>query len=150
MIHQSDASQALKLFVVLSKTAKYLHEHAHRDVRKSGLTLTEFGVLDLLYHKGSFPIQKIREHILISSGSTTYVIDKLEKKGLLSRNPCPQDRRVIYAKLTLEGEKLFENLFPSHREVIAQAVESLSPEEKDQMIQLLKKLGRSAKEKLDK
>lgn len=145
-----DASQALKLFVVLSKTAKYVHEHAHRDVKTSNLTLTEFGVLDLLYHKGSFPIQKIREHILVSSGSTTYVIDKLEKKGLLSRNPCPQDRRVIYATLTPEGKKLFEQLFPSHREVISRAVEVLNPEEIEQLIRLLKKLGHSAKEKLEK
>lgn len=143
-----DTSLALKLFVVLSKTAKHVHEHARRDIRKSGLTLTEFGVLDLLYHKGPFPIQKIREHILVSSGSTTYVIDKLEKKELLSRHPCPQDRRVIYAKLTSEGKNLFEHLFPAHREVIAHAVETLNTEEKEQMIRLLKKLGRSAKEKL--
>lgn len=145
---EEDSSLALKLLVVLSKTTKHVQEHAIRDIRKNGLNLTEFGVLDLLYHKGPFPLQKIGERILISSGSITYVVDKLAKGGYLLRRPCPQDRRVIYAELTPEGKQLFERLFPAHRQAISKAMESLTIEEKKLAIELLKKLGQSAKKKL--
>src|SRR5690606_40391428 len=65
-----------------------------------GLNLTEFGVLELLYHKGPQPIQVIGKKVLLASSSITYVIDKLEEKELIVRESCPRDRRVIHVRLT--------------------------------------------------
>ena len=70
---------------------------------KNKLSITEFSVLEVLYQKGKQTIQQIGNSILISSGSMTYVIDKLEQKGLLNRNACPDDRRVIHVTLTDDG-----------------------------------------------
>src|SRR5215470_18411748 len=91
---------ALDLFVVLSRAYNWVNAHAIRDIRCHGLNPTEFGILEVLYHKGSLPLQQIGEKVLISSGNITYAVDKLEQKQLLSRRASPQDRRVIFAEIT--------------------------------------------------
>ncbi|MCR8962846.1 MarR family transcriptional regulator [Brevibacillus halotolerans] len=136
--------QSLHLFVVLSRAFNWTSAHVQKDIREYRLNPTEFGVLELLFHKGRQPLQQIGDKILISSGNITYVVDKLEKKGYLLRKPCPNDRRVIYAELTQEGEQFLQEIFPKHREKLAEAMSGLSPEEKEITITLLKKLGKSA------
>ncbi|WP_421617938.1 MarR family winged helix-turn-helix transcriptional regulator [Brevibacillus sp. TJ4] len=133
--------------VVLSRAYNWVTAHSSRDIRRHGLNPTEFGVLELLYHKGPQPLQQIGEKILISSGNITYVVDKLEKKQLLIRRPCSHDRRMIFAELTEKGMSFLAEIFPSHREAIARAVSGLTAEEKRQAIQLLKKLGLTAQER---
>ncbi|RAL22579.1 MarR family winged helix-turn-helix transcriptional regulator [Thermoflavimicrobium daqui] len=141
---ENGRDQSLELFVVLVRAYNWISAHAHRDIRRYGLNPTEFGVLDLLYHKGPQPLQQIGEKILISSGNITYVIDKLEKKNLLIRKPCPKDRRVTYAELTEQGEQFFAEIFSQHQEVIHQALKGLDVDEKQVAIQLIKKLGYQA------
>jgi MarR family 2-MHQ and catechol resistance regulon transcriptional repressor len=135
------------LFVVLSRAYTWINAHAIRDIRRYGLNPTEFGILELLYHQGSLPLQQIGEKILISSGNITYVVDKLEQKQLLTRKPSPQDRRVIFAEITSQGHELLAAIFPQHEDVIRAAVSGLTPEEQVQAIALLKKLGLSAQER---
>ncbi|USB33981.1 MarR family transcriptional regulator [Paenibacillus sp. YPG26] len=142
---KSDQELSLKLLVVLSKSYKIIMDHAVKDMKKYGLSSSEFTVLELLYHKGQFPLQQIGDKILVTSGSITYNIDKLEKKGLLKRVPCPEDRRVTYADITEAGKALFDQIFPEHASAIESLMKGLSAEEKEQAITLLKKLGTSAK-----
>ncbi|WP_054956429.1 MarR family winged helix-turn-helix transcriptional regulator [Paenibacillus dakarensis] len=139
---------SLYLLVVLSRAYNSVMAHSNRSIQSHGLNSTEFGVLDVLYHKGPQPLQKIGEKVLISSGNITYVVDKLQKKNLLVRRASAEDRRVIYAELTEEGTRLFENIFASHKEKIMKAVSGLSDEEKRQASILLRKLGTSAQEML--
>ncbi len=136
-----DQSLSLKLFVVLSKAHKVMMEISAKDVRKHGLSLTEFAVLELLHHKGEVPLQQIASKILLTSGSITYVADKLENKGFLQRKPCKNDRRVTYAALTDKGQELFHNIFPDHAKFIQSAMSTLSAEEKQVAITLIKRLG---------
>lgn len=140
---------SLELFLVLSRASRSVMAHAEQDIRKHGLNPTQFGVLELLYHKGPHPLQQIGGKILLTSGSMTYVIDTLEQKGLVKRKLCAEDRRIIYAEITEKGHELMSRIFPLHEETIKQAVGSLSDEEKLQAIQLLKKLGLEAQKKLD-
>jgi MarR family 2-MHQ and catechol resistance regulon transcriptional repressor len=135
---------ALNLFVVLARAYNSVTSRTNRDIQSHGLNTTEFGVLDLLYHRGPQPLQKIGEKVLISSGNITYVVDKLQKKNLLKRRASQDDRRVIFAELTEEGRHFFEQIFPQHKQVIFDAVSGLSTEEKEQAVALLKKLGLSA------
>lgn len=137
----NDTEQALKLFVVLSKAYKVIMNEAVKDMRRHGLSPTEFAVLELLYHKGGTPLQRIGEQILLTSGSITYTIDKLESKGLLRRVPCPDDRRVTYAEMTPQGKALFDDIFPIHAQAITRIMGGLSTEEKTTAVELLKKLG---------
>ena len=77
---------------------------------------------------------------MISSGSMTYVIDKLEQKGLLSRNACPDDRRVIHVILTDDGNKLMNEIMPKYHEFINHMLDSLDSVEAETLVQLLIKV----------
>lgn len=136
--------RALKLWVVLSRAYAAVAEHDREDVRRSGLSPMEFAALEALYHKGPLLIGGLQEKVLISSGGMTYVVDQLEKKGLVERRPCPEDRRARYVLLTTGGEALMDRVFPAHAEQLERALAGLDEEEKAQAIDLLRKLGLAA------
>ncbi len=146
MTSKEEIKQSLKLFIVLSRANKAIHEMTNKFFQQNGLNPTDFAVLELLYHKGRQPLQQIGSKILLASGSITYVVDKLEKKGYLQRISCPTDRRVTYAEITEEGSTFMGELFPQHEQHLHEMLSALTPEEKDQAINLLKKLGLSIKD----
>ncbi len=135
---------SLKLFVVLLKAAKTLSDLSMLDMKKYGMSPSEFKIIEVLYHKGTIPIQKIAEKMLMSSGAMTFNIDKLEKKQLLRRVPCANDRRVIYAELTELGKQQFVGIFNHHAAYLDSIMQSLNAEEKHQTIEWLKRLGKGA------
>ncbi|MHA7967031.1 MarR family winged helix-turn-helix transcriptional regulator [Paenibacillus sp. CAU 1782] len=137
---------ALGLYIALSRASQWVNAHADRDIRTHGLNRTEFGVLELLHHRGPQPLQQIGEKVLMSSGNITYVVDKLEKKGLCRRRASERDRRLIYAEVTEKGSAFIEQVFPEHTKIIQAAVAGLSEEEKAIASQLLKKLGKTAQQ----
>lgn len=135
---------ALNLHIALTRASQWVNAHTEKDIRSFGLTRTEFGVLELLYHKGPQPIQQIGGKVLMSSGNITYVVDKLEKRGFVRRNASQEDRRLIYAEITEEGTAFVQEVFPKHAEVIAEVLSGLSKEERRVAAELLKKLGKYA------
>lgn len=139
--NREDIELSLKLFIVLSRAQRKINDLANKSIAEFKLNPTEFAVLELLYHKGKQPLQHIGEKILIASGSITYVVDKLEKKGLVVRNPCSTDRRVIYAEITEDGNNLMKEIFPLHELFLHEQMSDLSNEEKNFLIHLLKKIG---------
>ncbi|MGD7043483.1 MarR family winged helix-turn-helix transcriptional regulator [Jeotgalibacillus proteolyticus] len=141
-----DYEQSLKLFIVLSRAYKSMNEMSNRFIQQQGLNPTEFAVLELLYHKGKQPLQKIGGKILLASGSITYVVDKLEKKGFIKRIASPQDRRVTYAETTEKGNDFMSEIFPDHEKNLHSMMSVLTSEEQEQAIELLKKLGLSIRD----
>ncbi|MGI8316499.1 MarR family winged helix-turn-helix transcriptional regulator [Halobacillus mangrovi] len=141
MYRKKKEDPSLKLFVVLSKAQRAISDLVKDDIQRYGLNPTEFGVLELLYHQGDQPLQKIGEKILLASGSITYVVDKLEKKEYLERIPCPEDRRITYAAITKKGRDLLHGIFPDHWKQIEAITSGLTDDEKVEAIVLLKKLG---------
>jgi len=138
-----EPSLSIHLYSQISKSNRILTDAAVENVKSFGLNLTEFAVLELLFHKGDQPIQHIGKKILISSGNMTYVLDKLECKKFIKRLPCPKDRRVIYAVLTEEGNALIQSVFPKHEEMIEDLFRHIEKNEKELLIYLLKKVGLS-------
>lgn len=133
--------ESLKLFIVFSRAFAAVLKEVEKDMRSYGLNPTEFAVLELIYHKGEQPIQKIGEKVLIASSSITYVVDKLEEKGYLRRTPSKNDRRITLANITETGSSYMAQIFPKHSAFIHSLMDSLDKEEKDQMLHLLKKMG---------
>ncbi|MBU8918448.1 MarR family transcriptional regulator [Bacillus sp. FJAT-29953] len=127
-------------FLVLMQTSKAIHERIKDEIAKNNLGITEFSVLEVLYQKGKQTIQQIGNCILISSGSMTYVIDKLEKRGLLCRNACPDDRRVIHVTLTDAGNGLMDEIMPKYHEFVNSMFDSLNSDEEETLVRLLKKV----------
>lgn len=140
----TEYEDSLKLLTVLSKAYRALMDRAVKDMKQHGLSASEFMILEVLYHKGSIPLQQIGGKILITSGSMTYNIDKLEGRGLLKRIPSEADRRVILADLTEAGRALFDEIFPKHAAFVDSLMPGLTAEEKRKLIEQLKILGKSA------
>ncbi|WP_108669230.1 MarR family winged helix-turn-helix transcriptional regulator [Peribacillus acanthi] len=127
-------------FLFLMQTSRALQERIREDIALYNISNTEFSVLEVLFLEGKQTIQQIGNSILISSGSTTYVIDKLEQKKLLKRNPCPEDRRVIHVTLTDDGIELMNKIMPKHKDFINYTFDSLNGNEADTLVNLLKKV----------
>jgi len=142
MYQDDEQSQLdLRLFRVWMKASKAVAENILKDIESHNISRENFMILELLYSKGPHPVQKISEAFSIPSGSITYVVDKLEKKGLVERQPNPNDRRASNVVLTEEGRALFDEIFPKHVATISENVSFITNEEKEQLIHLLKKIG---------
>ena len=135
---------ALKLWVVLSRAHTAIARHAEADIARSALTPGEFAILEALYHVGRLLLGELQQKVLVSSGGITYLVDRLEEKGLVERQECPEDRRARYAALTPEGERVIGRIFPGHARQIARAVSGLTAAERAQATALLRKLGTAA------
>lgn len=133
---------SLKAFVVLMKSAKSIEEKIKKDISSYGMKSSDFAILEALYHKGRQTIRQISEAVLINTGSITYVIDKLEKKELLERINCKEDRRVVYIEITKKGKQLMDEIFPKHQKVIEHIFEDISTEQKETVINVLKQVGK--------
>ncbi len=140
----ADQQVALKLWVTLARAYAAVNEHAVNDVRGEGLSIGEFAVLELLYHRGQTLLGEIQKRILVSSGGITFLVDRLVEKGLVERRDCPDDRRARYAALTREGTRMMRKIFPRHAARIAQAMQGLDDREQRDATRLLKQLGLAA------
>ncbi|MEK5040364.1 MarR family winged helix-turn-helix transcriptional regulator [Sporosarcina sp. FSL K6-3457] len=128
-------------YLMLMKTTKAIQERIKREMLTNKLNITEFSVLEVLHLQGKQTVQQIGNSILISSGSMTYVIDKLEHKGLLNRNGCPNDRRVTHVLLTEDGTRLMEKIMPPHQDLVNDMFEALTEDESEMMVKLLGKVS---------
>src|SRR5436190_10623995 len=145
VVRRSTAQErALKLFVVLTRAfnavSARIHEHADFDQ----LTMTEFAIIEALYHKGPLLLGDVQKKILLSSGGVTYTVDRLAEKGLVERRECERDRRARYAALTPKGEALISEIFPEHADQISALMSVVSAKEQGELVDLLKRLGLSA------
>ncbi|HYK10110.1 MAG TPA: MarR family transcriptional regulator [Gemmatimonadales bacterium] len=135
---------ALELWVVLARAFDAVSRHARAQVTHHGLADAEFGILEVLYHKGPLAVCEAQRRILLQSGSTAYVVDKLEQKKLVKRTPNPKDKRGTLLVLTSKGRGLMTRIFPEHAETIRRAMSGLSPAELKRAAELVRKLGLTA------
>jgi MarR family transcriptional regulator, 2-MHQ and catechol-resistance regulon repressor len=136
--------ETLLLWVVLSRAYAAIRAHAEADIARYGIMPTEFGILEVLYHKGPLLLGEIQRKILVSSGGVTFLVDRLVARGLVERRECPGDRRARYAALTKDGERLMADIFPQHAAALRRALSGLSGREQRQATALLRKLGQTA------
>jgi MarR family 2-MHQ and catechol resistance regulon transcriptional repressor len=135
-----ETALALRTWIALARAHNAVGARATADVARHDLTVAEFGVLEALYHKGPMLLSEVQRRILVSSGGITYLVDRLEKRGLAERRDCPGDRRARLVGLTGAGEELVRRIFPEHAAVIRDALAGLKREEKRQAIRLLHSL----------
>jgi MarR family 2-MHQ and catechol resistance regulon transcriptional repressor len=141
-----ETDAALKLWVVLSRAHASISAHAAAHAADHGLSLTEFAILEVLYHRGRMVLGEIQRRILVSSGGITFLVDRLAEKGLVVRQECPEDRRAKYVALTREGTRVIREIFPSHAQALTTAMRGLTPAEQQEAARLLRALGLAAAE----
>ena len=135
--------RALDTFIKLSRASDTIGVHAQASYSETGLTTSQFGTLEALYHLGPLCQTEIGKKILRSSGNITLVIDNLEKRGLVRREREGEDRRRVSVQLTPEGRTLIGRVFPEHASIVATAFSALTPEEQEELARLCKKLGKA-------
>jgi len=121
-----------------------MEEQAGRSIAGLGLCQSDFGVMEALLHKGPLPVKALGEKVLLTSGSMTAAIDRLERRGWVMRGDDPQDRRSRIVRLTPEGRKTIQALFRTHERDMEQAASKLSHNERAELMRLLRKLGKAA------
>ena len=130
----------LKALIALSRTNQRIHRRTADRLVKHGLTLSQFAVLEALYHKGDMSIREIITTVLSSGGNMTVVIHNLVKLGLVTRCVHPEDRRASLVSITPQGAAKIQDIFPGHLTDLEDTFSALDPEEKHQLIALLKKI----------
>src|SRR5271169_1592277 len=145
---QSRRSQerlALVTYVKLTRAANAARNFASRSLNDTGLTLTQFAVLEALYHLGPMSLSDIAQKVLTTGGNLTMVVGNLEKQGWVRRQKSPEDRRVQIVVLTVKGKSLIRQIFPRHAAAIAEFVAVLDSEEQGRLGELCRKLGRQGR-----
>ena len=133
---------ALNTFIKLTRATESLLTRLGHCGSLHGLTTSQFGVLEALYHLGSLSQSELGEKLLRSGGNITLVIDNLEKQGLVQRQRDAKDRRLVNVSLTPAGEALISRVFPEHLNAILAEMSALSPQEQEQLGRLCRKLGK--------
>jgi MarR family 2-MHQ and catechol resistance regulon transcriptional repressor len=146
---QKDSDRSgVHLWLILWKAFDALQAHALQNIATLGLGLSDFGILEILLHKGCLPVNQIGEKIRLTSGSISVAIDRLEGKGLVKRQNDPRDRRTRVVHLTASGRKLIECAFANHAEAMERAASGVTGAERGELIRLLKQLGVKAEASL--
>jgi len=132
------------LWLVLMKAHRTLERLATRSIESAEVGLSDFAVMEMLLHKGPQPVNEIGRRIELTSGAITTAVDRLESRGLVTREAHASDRRARIVRLTAAGEEQSAKVFASHKAAMDLAASGLSKIERATLIQLLKKLGTSA------
>ena len=132
------------LWLVLMKAHRALQRLAIRSIESSEAGLSDFAVMEMLLHKGPQPVNEIGRRIELTSGAITTAVDRLESRGLVTREAHPSDRRARIVGLTAAGKEQAAKIFAAHKAAMDSAASGLSKTERAALIQLLKKLGTSA------
>ena len=140
---------AVHTWVILWKAARSIELSARKNIESLGLGLSDFAVLEVLLHKGSLPVNVVGAKIMLTSGSVTTAIDRLENRNLVERGSDASDRRTRIVHLTESGRKLIECAFKAHAEGMEEIFIPLAAKDRARLIRLLKKVGRYAQHKHD-
>jgi MarR family transcriptional regulator, 2-MHQ and catechol-resistance regulon repressor len=146
--HQDEASDrtaTLQFVIALGHVYQALERGIRPQLAERGLGLTEFAVLEVLYHKGALPLGELRDRILVTGASTTYIVKKLEERGLIRRRACAEDQRVVFGELTPKGRALIDEVFPAHVQRLREITAGLSVSQKREASRLLRRLNHHAR-----
>jgi MarR family transcriptional regulator, 2-MHQ and catechol-resistance regulon repressor len=130
--------------LVLGRAAKAVERVDRTSIADSGLSLSDFAILEALLHKGPLPINRIGEKVLLTSGSMTAAANRLMERGLIKRIRDASDGRCFHLHLTIEGRRLIEAAYAVHARNLERIAGVLSPVERSDLVRLLKKIGRHA------
>jgi MarR family 2-MHQ and catechol resistance regulon transcriptional repressor len=136
--------ESADVWLVIRKASYWVHEHARDSVAATGLGVTDFAVLKALLFTGPLPINVIGSKVLLTSGSITSAVDRLEAQGLVAREGDRKDRRSSLVRLTEVGRKRIRPASARHANRMAELVSVLSPSEQRTLVRLMKKIGKHA------
>ena len=129
------------LRLILWKAAKAVEKVDRASVKQTKLCLGDFAIMEALLHKGPLPINAIGEKVLLTSGSMTTAVNRLQERGLVRKVRDASDKRMFHVHLTGRGRKVIEQAYGRHARNLEKIAAVLTPAERIEVTRLLKKIG---------
>lgn len=145
-VTKTQDTSGVHVWLVLMKAFQAVMPHAAESIKRTELGDSDFRVLETLLHKGPLPVNTLGPKVWLTPGSISVAVDRLVKKGLVSRKDHPRDRRVRQVELTAKGRALITRGFGEHAAAMEDVAGVLSKNERLTLLRLLKKLGKHAAE----
>jgi MarR family 2-MHQ and catechol resistance regulon transcriptional repressor len=150
MKNRKKPPEALHAWLILLKAWQSMARYLFPALLEEGLGESDFRVLEVLFHKGPMPVNAIGPKVYLNPGSVSVAVDRLYKKGFVSRVENSRDRRVRTVSLTEKGRRMFVPLFRRHTALIKRAFHDISSEELQRLELTLKKIGKRAESLAEK
>ena len=141
--HRGSESEvgALSAFINLVRASESVTTRSHGHLAEEGLSGSEFGVMETLFHCGTLSQGELAGKLLRACGTVTATVDRLEKRKLVARKRSLEDRRSVHVQLTEKGREIVGRIFPNHARAIAKEFAVLTAAEQKQLRRLCRKLG---------
>ncbi len=134
--------RALDTYIKLMRAVDSVTSRIHTHLAEEKLTISQFGVLEAIYHLGPMVQRDIAAKLLKTGGNITMVVDNIEKRGLVVRKRDSDDRRFINVHLTESGRDLIRRIFPRHADRIRTEMQILTADEQDILGDFCRRLGK--------
>ena len=131
----------LDTFIKLTRAADTVTSKLNLTLSHNKMTISQFGILDAVYHLGPLTQKELGEKILKSGGNITHVVDNLEKQGFVKRQRGKNDRRNFEIHITAKGRNKFSKLLPVIVNLIKEQFNNLNNDELETIQELCKKIG---------
>ncbi len=138
------ADKSMKVWIQLFRTFKKIRLQESEYIQTFDLTMNQFQVLEVLYHRGDLTIGTITELTSSTPGNTTVVVRNLKRDAFISSLPNPTDKRASILSISPKGEEVIEKLFPTHAKNFEGYFSALSEDEMDTLFRLLRKLQKKS------
>ncbi len=132
----------LKLVIALNRSVNTINRRLLAVLKRRGLTMMQFAVLEALYHKGDMKIGQLIEKVLTTGGNMTVVINNLAKEKLIQKRCDPTDSRAFIISITEKGAQRMREIFPEYVRDLGEAMDVFTDAEKQGLVALLKKLSK--------
>jgi MarR family transcriptional regulator, 2-MHQ and catechol-resistance regulon repressor len=136
-----EEQRALNTYIKLQRAAESVLNRTNSHLGAHDLTLSQFAVLEALYHLGTLSQSDLAEKLLKSTGNISTVLKNMEKRDLISRERSVEDNRYMRVCITDTGRALLERIFSQHVAGIVDEMSVLTADEQDELARLCRKLG---------
>ena len=142
MADRKTRPEALHAWLIVVKAWQSMSGYLLPPLAAQGIGESDFRVLEILLHKGPMPVNAIGPKVYLNPGSVSVAVDRLYKKGFVSRIECSEDRRVRTVALSEKGREMFIPVFRRHAALVERAFQDVSSQELQQLEAVLKKVGK--------
>ena len=137
------ADKSMKTWIQLLRTYNKIRTKESTYIQSFGLTMNQFQVLEVLYHRGDLSVGEITKLTMGTHGNTTVVVKNLKRDGWIDSITHEKDKRSSILCITQKGKEIIENLFPCHAKNFEEYFDVLSDDEVDTLFSLLRKLNKA-------
>ncbi len=137
------ADISMKTWMQVFRTYNKIRAKELVYIQSFDLTMHQFQVLEVLYHRGNLNIGSITKLTMSTPGNITVVVKNLKRDGLIVSLQDENDKRASILSITQKGKEIIEKLFPQHAKNFEEYFKVLNNEELETLYTLLKKLQKS-------